>query len=135
MNMKLILLLTIDYIVSVVIQDTNPCQPSPCGPNSVCRALSGQVMCSCITGYIGTPPSCRPECLVDSDCTILLSCSNQKCVDPCQGSCGMNAECRVHNHKPICYCRNGLTGDPFSYCRVIQSKLKNYLNILKFVMI
>lgn len=108
----------------------NPCQPSPCGPNSVCRTMHEQAVCSCLIGYIGVPPSCRPECLVDSDCTSVMSCSNQKCADPCRGSCGLNAECRVHNHKPICYCPNGYNGDPFTLCKVIvHSKyiLHNYM--------
>lgn len=41
---------------------------------------------------------------------------NLKCVDPCIGTCGQNAECRVKNHNPICYCRNSYTGDPFTRC-------------------
>lgn len=84
--------------------------------------MNEQAICSCLIGYMGAPPSCRPECLVDSDCTSLMACSNQKCINPCQGSCGLNAECRVHNHIPICYCRSGFTGDPFSQCTLIQSK-------------
>lgn len=103
-------------------ENRNPCMPSPCGPYSVCRTLNEQAMCSCLIGYFGTPPSCRPECLVDSDCTTLMSCSNQKCINPCIGACGLSAECRIHNHKPICYCRNGFTGDPFTRCSAIQSK-------------
>lgn len=100
----------------------NPCEPSPCGPYSICRILNQQAMCSCLIGYIGVPPSCRPECLVDSDCTSLMACSNQKCNNPCLGACGINAECRVHNHKAICYCFNGYSGDPFTQCTVIQRK-------------
>ena len=68
------------------------------------------------------PPSCRSECLVDSDCSSAMACSNQKCIDPCRGSCGINAECKVHNHKPICYCLSGLTGDPFTQCLPVFGK-------------
>lgn len=114
--------LTVYIYFLAVQQKQNPCSPSPCGPNSQCRIVHDQAICSCLLGYIGIPPSCRPECLVDSDCPSVLSCSNQKCVDPCRGSCGINAECQVNNHNPICYCRNGLTGDPFSRCLEIHRK-------------
>lgn len=110
-----------------VHEERDPCHPTPCGPYSICRAVQGQAVCSCLIGYIGVPPSCRPECLVDSDCTSVMACSNQKCTDPCQGSCGLNAECRVHNHKPICYCRNGYTGDPFTHCVVVQGLYIYYI--------
>lgn len=50
-----------------------------------------------------------------------MSCSNQKCIEPCRGSCGLRAECKVHNHNPMCYCPNGYTGDPFTQCEVVQS--------------
>lgn len=97
----------------------NPCEPSPCGPYSSCRSINEQAMCSCLIGYVGVPPTCRPECLVDSDCTSLMSCSNQKCIDPCAGTCGINAICKVHYHKAICYCPNGYSGDPFTQCITI----------------
>lgn len=90
-------------------------------------------MCSCLIGYVGVPPSCRPECLVDSDCTSLKSCSNQKCIDPCLGTCGLNAECRIHYHKAICYCPNGYSGDPFTQCTVkVQGiYIKSFLENMK----
>lgn len=103
-------------------EKTNPCDPSPCGPYSTCRNVNGQAMCSCLIGYQGVPPSCRPECLIDSDCPTVKSCSNQKCINPCSGACGINAECRVHNHAAICYCRNGYSGNPFIQCAIIESK-------------
>lgn len=94
----------------------NPCQPSPCGPNSQCREINNQAVCSCLPNYFGSPPGCRPECVVSSDCGYDKSCENQKCVDPCIGKCGQNARCRVNNHSPICYCNEGYTGDAFSRC-------------------
>jgi len=93
-----------------------PCQPSPCGPNAECRPVGDQPSCSCLPGFSGTPPNCRPECVSNSDCPRHLACINQKCKDPCPGTCGTNAECRVVNHTPRCFCLQGFTGDPFTMC-------------------
>ncbi|KAL1451866.1 hypothetical protein WDU94_006202 [Cyamophila willieti] len=95
---------------------TNPCQPSPCGPNSQCREVNHQAVCSCLPNYFGSPPACRPECTVNSDCPLDKACFNQKCVDPCPGSCGYRARCSVYNHEPVCTCPPGYTGNPFSQC-------------------
>lgn len=93
-----------------------PCNPSPCGPNSRCQDIGGQAVCSCAPGYIGNPPACRPECLVNSDCALNAACVNLKCTDPCPGSCGVSARCQVLNHNPICSCPPVFTGDPFVRC-------------------
>lgn len=106
----------------VAIADINPCQPSPCGPNSQCREINGQAVCSCAPSYIGSPPGCRPECVVSSECSIDKACVNQKCTDPCPGICGTNANCRVNNHSPICSCQTGYTGNPFTRCYVLPRK-------------
>lgn len=99
---------------------TEPCNPSPCGPYSQCRAVNGQAVCSCVPGYVGSPPACRPECIVNSDCGRNEACSNQKCRDPCPGTCGVGARCEVVNHNPICSCPPRYTGDPFTRCRPIR---------------
>jgi hypothetical protein len=98
--------------------ETNPCQPSPCGPNSQCRQINGQAVCSCVPGYIGSPPTCRPECVTNNECPQNEACSNQKCRDPCPGTCGVNAKCQVINHNPICSCPPRYSGDPFIRCQV-----------------
>lgn len=95
---------------------TDPCNPSPCGPNSQCRNVDEHAVCSCLQGFMGTPPSCRPECIVSSECSPTRACVNQKCTDPCLGSCGLGARCEVINHSPICSCSEGQTGDPFQRC-------------------
>lgn len=105
---------------------TNPCQPTPCGPNSQCREVNGHAVCSCLTGFIGSPPSCRPECIVSSECPQDKACVNQKCADPCPGTCGSNARCQVVNHNPICSCAPGFTGDPFVRCIKQESKLYSF---------
>lgn len=98
---------------------TDPCNPSPCGPNSQCRQINGQAVCSCVRGYLGSPPNCRPECVTSSECPLIKACVNQECIDPCPGTCGIAAECKVINHNPICTCRPKYTGDPFVRCILI----------------
>lgn len=100
---------------------TNPCQPSPCGPNSVCKVNNGIAVCSCQPGMISSPPQCRPECILSSECSLTEACLNNRCVDPCPGTCGVNALCRVVNHNPICSCTSGHTGDPFTRCYPIPA--------------
>jgi len=72
----------------IAVIKSDPCNPSPCkfqfylldytqlldlfntlisivgGPFSECKEINGVAACSCQTGYIGAPPSCRPECVV-----------------------------------------------------------------------
>ena len=99
-----------------------PCNPTPCGPNSICRPVGTSAACSCQAGYLGVPPECRPECVSNSECSPSQACRNLKCHDPCKDTCGNNAECRVVGHNPICSCPLGYTGDPFTGCRIIPSK-------------
>lgn len=107
---------------AIVARDENPCQPSPCGPYSQCREVNGHAVCSCQTSYIGSPPNCRPECIVSSDCAQNMACQNQKCIDPCPGTCGAEARCQVVNHYAACSCPPGYTGDPFNRCTRIKCK-------------
>lgn len=99
-----------------------PCNPSPCGPNSQCRETNGQAVCSCLPTHVGNPPGCRPECVVSSECAANLACIGQKCKNPCPGTCGQNARCEVINHSPICSCKTGYTGDPFTRCYPVPRK-------------
>ena len=93
-----------------------PCQPSPCGANAVCQVLNGHEACSCLPGYFGPPPNCRPECVINSECPANKACIQLKCGNPCIGTCGINAKCDVVNHNAICSCPYDYTGDPFSQC-------------------
>lgn len=111
----------------------NPCQPTPCGPNSQCRVSNEQAVCSCLPLFVGTPPSCRPECTISSECSADRACVNQKCVDPCAAdTCGNNAICRVRNHSPICSCISGYTGDAFTRCFLIPRKPISYYPGVKY---
>lgn len=69
-----------------------------------------------MSGMFGAPPNCRPECLIHQDCPNSLACVQKKCLDPCAGSCGLNTNCTVQNHRPMCLCHEGYEGDPFSGC-------------------
>lgn len=114
-------LLTVTFFPAVPAVD--PCNPSPCGPNSVCRVNNGVAVCSCQPSYVGSPPSCRPECVVSAECPLTQACLASKCRDPCPGTCGQNARCQVVNHNPICSCSPGNTGDPFRQCFPIPGKI------------
>lgn len=109
--------------ITAIIHDPLPterppsCVPSPCGPNSRCQMISGNPACSCLEDFIGAPPSCRPECVLNSECPSQQACIQQKCKDPCPGSCGFEASCHVLNHVPICTCNEGYEGDPFTQCQ------------------
>lgn len=100
----------------------NPCNPSPCGSNAICKERNGAGSCTCVKNYFGDPyAGCRPECLMNNDCPHDRACLAMKCRDPCPGSCGLNAECKVMNHNPQCYCRPGYTGNALNLCREIPA--------------
>lgn len=80
-------------------------------------------MCECIRDFHGDPyAGCRPECVLNSDCSRNLACINSKCQDPCPGVCGSQAICTVTNHIPICSCPAGLTGDAFRACILYEER-------------
>lgn len=62
----------------------------------------------------------KAECSSDQECANNKACINQICSDPCQlattSVCAYNAECRVQMHRPICVCREGLTGNAQNQC-------------------
>lgn len=101
----------------------SPCNPSPCGPYSECRDTNRQAVCSCLMVYIGSPPYCHPECIISADCSLRKACIDNKCTDPCPGACGLNSNCHVNNHSPICSCQSEYTGDPFHRCYIIPRKI------------
>lgn len=113
----------------------DPCNPSPCGANAQCRAINGQGVCSCLPGFLGSPPSCRPECTINAECAPDRACYKFKCTDPCPGTCGLRASCKVINHNPLCSCPSGFTGDPFVRCTRIPRKWKQILNLIFIIFI
>lgn len=100
--------------------DPTPCDPTPCGPYSNCRVVDGHAVCTCQQSYIGTPPSCRPECVVSADCPQNRACISQRCEDPCSQTCGLAALCQVINHNPVCSCPKGYAGNPLLNCVLVE---------------
>jgi hypothetical protein len=115
-------------IVPVTVRplDSEPCSLYPCGVNTICKNTGSSATCECINGYFGSPYGygCKPECVVNADCQLIKTCSNNKCVDPCINTCGYNSICSVKNHSPYCSCPQGMIGDPFVNC-VPVSKEQN----------
>lgn len=110
-----------EYCVQTPIytpEERDPCNPSPCKSNSLCRRQGSSVTCECLNGYFGNAynEGCKPMCVINSDCPLQMSCFNYKCVDPCFKACGFNAECRVQNHSPVCKCPEKMIGNPFVSC-------------------
>ena len=100
------------------------CASSPCGPNARCD----NGVCTCLPEYQGDPyVGCRPECVLNTDCPLNRACIRNKCVDPCPGTCGLNAECRVYNHVPMCSCPSGMVGNAFVQCNILQGTTRRTL--------
>lgn len=104
---------------------SDPCIPSPCGPNTHCHIMNGVAVCECLLGYEGSPSTsgCRPECVISPDCPRNRACVNNKCIDPCPGVCGYEAICQTINHSPVCSCPTPTIGDPFVECKRQSGKL------------
>lgn len=95
----------------------NPCAASPCGPHADCIANGEEFTCKCLPDMLNQPPNCRPECTMDSHCSDDMSCVAYRCKSPCgYGVCGPYADCRAEDHKPVCKCLEGYSGDPFLGC-------------------
>jgi len=117
------------YFFLLVIQApvySDPCNPSPCGPNAQCN----NGVCTCLSEYQGDPyTGCRPECVLNDDCPRNKACIKNKCKDPCPGICGQNAICDVYNHIPMCRCPEGMQGNAFVFCSPRQDGMYLILNI------
>lgn len=113
------------YIICTAVEDVvrDPCNPSPCGNNALCKERNGAGSCTCLPEYTGDPyTGCRPECVLNTDCPYDKVCSNNKCRNPCTGLCGLNADCKVSNHVPTCYCIPGYTGNALQSCHPIPKR-------------
>lgn len=116
-----------DPYSSCQLQPTNPCYPNPCGPNAVCKVdQNGLPLCACLEGTTGNPvgpEGCQSyECRVDDECSLDRACIGYRCRDPCPGSCGTNALCRVEKHHPVCSCIHDFTGNPVIRCYPIPTE-------------
>lgn len=80
----------------------NPCDPSPCGPNTQCSLLSnGFAKCTCLPGYLESPNTIR-GCI--------------EITNPCEPNpCGTGASCDP-TRSPVCFCKEPTTGNPYRNC-------------------
>lgn len=95
----------------------NPCQVDSCGHNAECTPVNHHIDCQCPKGFVGNPYiecSKTQGCRSDSECNSYEACINGKCDSPCR--CGASALCDVINHKAICKCPLGYTGDALRGC-------------------
>lgn len=117
-------------LVPIYNEPSQPCNPSPCGSNAICKERNGVGSCRCIENYFGDPYiGCKPECVTSSDCPSNKACYQNKCKDVCNGACASNAHCIGVNHVPMCYCLDGYTGDARTNCYEIPKQCKNHRNI------
>jgi len=98
------------------------CRDGVCGENALCEARNNRATCKCPPDFLGDGfTRCYTECTRHDDCSQNQACVKFKCRDPCfepdPNVCGQGANCEVRNHKPICSCPRGFTGDPFQSCR------------------
>lgn len=95
-----------------------------CGRNAECTARNHNPDCECKDGFIGDPKiACRKmECQSDDDCSNDKTCDNYSCKIACLigQPCGENALCSAENHKQVCHCQPGYTGDPKVGCVLID---------------
>lgn len=63
-------------------------------------------------------PTTQPECKSDTDCPGDKACVNRRCQNPCilANPCGTDAECKPLQHRPVCRCRDGWSGNPQILC-------------------
>lgn len=91
-----------------------------CGIGAQCvRVSNHRAICECPKNYYGNPTvECRAECYGDRDCPSgRPACFYGVCKNPCDGACGVNADCNLRGLTPICSCPRDMTGDPFVSCR------------------
>ena len=96
--------------------------PCNCGQNAQCRIKEHKPVCTCEQGYDGNPEiECvKIGCRSDDECSGQHSCVNRQCIPVCNGdTCGARAECYGINHRSVCECPAGLSGDPKISCVVL----------------
>ncbi|GBN12717.1 Fibrillin-2 [Araneus ventricosus] len=126
-------------------QCSNPCNyPDVCGIGARCLVDNHHTICTCPSSLTGDPNiQCFPvppdHCYTDDGCGAGHICENNRCIDACRtyhscpydkdcinkrcqdpcsffGACGTNAICHTNDHKAICTCEQGYTGDPKRSC-------------------
>ncbi|KAK0172480.1 hypothetical protein PV328_005792 [Microctonus aethiopoides] len=57
------------------------------------------------------------SCKNNEQCLKIQQCMDKICVDPCPGSCGIDALCYTINHTLLCECPRCYYGDPNDKCQ------------------
>lgn len=137
----------------ILVPEGDQCEGNPCGVNSGCRVVGGQVRCFCLPGYEGDPPyspcvlpstSCDPSpCGPNTRCSVLSN-GFAKCTclpgyiespntirgcvpkaDQCESNpCGVGAACNS-TRVPPCYCPDLMIGNPYKSCGGIIVIIEN----------
>lgn len=96
--------------------------PCNCGPDAECRIKDHKPVCSCLQGYYGNPEiECsKIGCRSDDECSGQHTCINRQCVPVCEeNTCARHSDCYGINHRAVCECEPGYTGDPKTSCVVV----------------
>lgn len=99
-------------IAEVSCRKLELCNPNPCHPTAICEPRHSLYVCKCPEGLVGDPSTtgCKKqgECINgDQDCPPEAACVNNRCVNLCDGACGINAACKIMDRKAICTCPDG----------------------------
>lgn len=90
----------------------DPCTGA-CGLNAICDIINHTPVCSCPKRMEGSPfVQCRSIAQPAYN-------DNHNQIDPCNGTCGTNSECKIINHNPVCSCIPKHTGNPLTSCHPI----------------
>ncbi|KAK0077551.1 hypothetical protein PV326_009982, partial [Microctonus aethiopoides] len=63
------------------------------------------------------------SCKNNEQCLKIQQCMDKICVDPCPGSCGIDALCYTINHTLLCECPRCYYGDPNDKCQSFTEAL------------
>lgn len=97
----------------------NPCT---CGENAECRIKDHKPVCSCRQGFDGNPEIyCSAiGCRSDDECSLQHKCENKQCIKACTtDTCAPNADCVAVQHRALCQCKHGYSGDP-NFCTLLE---------------
>lgn len=102
---------------------SDPCRPSPCGPNTRCTVNKNNIaQCRCLANFKPdrhTINGCIPQCVRDIDCGPGSRClaGVNKCARICDtNTCGIDAICTPQRSRPVCSCPDGFEGNPDISC-------------------
>ncbi|XP_054269915.1 versican core protein-like isoform X4 [Macrosteles quadrilineatus] len=87
--------------------------------------MDSRIVCLCLLVLFVDKSRTQPvnntttgeECISNDECISGKICIAKKCTDPCDGVCGLNTICVVQEGDPLCSCKTGYDGDPFTECK------------------